>query len=45
MSTKSAKNVCKIFSKNYMKSVQNVNIFSVEEQGQENRRTQNVIKR
>ena len=33
MSIKSAKNVCKIYSENYMKCVQNVNIFSVKEQG------------
>ena len=37
MSIKSAKNVCKIYSENYMKCVQNVNIFSVKEQGKENR--------
>lgn len=38
MSIKSAKNVCKIYSENYMKCVQNVNIFSVKEQGKENRK-------
>ena len=38
MSIKSTKNVCKIYSENYMKCVQNVNIFSVKEQGKENRK-------
>ena len=51
MSIKSAKNVSKIYSENYLKCVQNINIFSVEdlEQGKENRKNsksqQNISKK
>ena len=46
MSIKSAKNVRKIYSENYLKCVQNVNIISVKEQGKERKteRTQNPNK-
>ena len=41
MSIKSANNVRKIYSENYLKCAQNVNIFSVKEQGKENRKKTN----
>ena len=44
MSIKSANNVRKIFSENYLKCVQNINIFSVKEQGEESRKKTNPNK-
>ena len=49
MSIKSWRNVCKIYSENYLESVQKVNIFYVKEQGKENKKNtksqQNVRKK